>query len=467
MVTGITGQALAAKRKAKGLSQTDLATAAGISRTYLSQIERDDANISMSVLDRLMRALDIPSSPPLEAEPLSAPAVSVPSPGPTQPSDFIYYVMVALAQYLDQQRPYPYPEVLRQVLNWYAVKAIAAGRSVPLTFPDFLALCRRPLRAWWPESLDCLPAQIHPDMCLLIDSNLSELVVEIMSRLKLPAESSLAPSLQRVKAVVDQKAMLDLVVAAQANESMQSTYVKIRRFVVEHPWTTDRDLVQVFGFDGYRKVRAMYDEFAQYRDLAVQEGNMYHCPYCDGILNWVDNRFSCAKPSVCAMLKPSYFGKRRVPADPTVLRLNWGMHTRVCIPGKTELALYETLLDIKREHPMLASVALWPGGDIYDIQVRFADDVAWALDVKDFRDPAGLGRHLRGRAVENSLDPAIRWDEGFYVVPDYRLRETRGYIAQMKQAMAPIPLHTMILSESQMRKRIEQKIARLEDTADV
>lgn len=61
------GAAIAAKRKHLGFSQEKLARKAGLSRNYLSQIERDEAqNISVDIFLRLGDALGIEESELIE-----------------------------------------------------------------------------------------------------------------------------------------------------------------------------------------------------------------------------------------------------------------------------------------------------------------------------------------------------------------------------------------------------------------
>jgi transcriptional regulator with XRE-family HTH domain len=50
------------RRQEVGISQEELAKRAGISRTYLSDIERGLRNISVNTLTRLSRALDVTAS---------------------------------------------------------------------------------------------------------------------------------------------------------------------------------------------------------------------------------------------------------------------------------------------------------------------------------------------------------------------------------------------------------------------
>jgi transcriptional regulator with XRE-family HTH domain len=57
------GRQVLARRQEKGLSQTELAERAGISRNYVSLIERGEAtNISMKVINLLAETLETPSS---------------------------------------------------------------------------------------------------------------------------------------------------------------------------------------------------------------------------------------------------------------------------------------------------------------------------------------------------------------------------------------------------------------------
>jgi transcriptional regulator with XRE-family HTH domain len=51
-------EALKKYRALKGLSQEDLATRAGMNRTFVSQIEREQKNVSIDSLRRLANALE-------------------------------------------------------------------------------------------------------------------------------------------------------------------------------------------------------------------------------------------------------------------------------------------------------------------------------------------------------------------------------------------------------------------------
>jgi transcriptional regulator with XRE-family HTH domain len=50
---------LARERKSRGLSQRQLATLAGLDRTYVGSVERGERNVSIDNIERLAEALQI------------------------------------------------------------------------------------------------------------------------------------------------------------------------------------------------------------------------------------------------------------------------------------------------------------------------------------------------------------------------------------------------------------------------
>lgn len=60
---------LQAARRAKGLSQEELAHRAGLDRTYISSLERSVYNASIDVVDRLATALETEASDLLKRRP--------------------------------------------------------------------------------------------------------------------------------------------------------------------------------------------------------------------------------------------------------------------------------------------------------------------------------------------------------------------------------------------------------------
>jgi transcriptional regulator with XRE-family HTH domain len=56
-IRAILSEVLKQQRALRGLSQEDLATLAGVNRTFVSQIERQQKNVSIDSLRRLANAL--------------------------------------------------------------------------------------------------------------------------------------------------------------------------------------------------------------------------------------------------------------------------------------------------------------------------------------------------------------------------------------------------------------------------
>jgi len=55
------GDKLRELRKQKGLSQEDLASKSGLHRTYISDIERGSRNLSLKNIDKIAKALGLPT----------------------------------------------------------------------------------------------------------------------------------------------------------------------------------------------------------------------------------------------------------------------------------------------------------------------------------------------------------------------------------------------------------------------
>ncbi|MBI2634733.1 helix-turn-helix transcriptional regulator [Candidatus Peregrinibacteria bacterium] len=54
------GQRVREIRKQKGFSQEELATKSGLHRTYISDIERGDRNVSLKNVEKIAKALRVP-----------------------------------------------------------------------------------------------------------------------------------------------------------------------------------------------------------------------------------------------------------------------------------------------------------------------------------------------------------------------------------------------------------------------
>ena len=73
---------------------------------------------------------------------------------------------------------------------------------------------------------------------------------------------------------------------------------------------------------------------------------------------------------------------------------------------------------------------LWPGYDTYDIHIAFSNGDGWAIDVKDWRFPHLLARHLTPFQEVNGYSLT----KAFYAVPDERVRDNSQYLSILQNA---------------------------------
>jgi transcriptional regulator with XRE-family HTH domain len=112
------GATLQRLRLARGLTLEDLARIAGVSKSMLSQIERDKANPTIAITWRLANALGVPIGELLGQEPRAQPAVRVMEAHetPTLPGAHAGYVLRILG-----------PMDLAGKYEWYELTLAAGG----------------------------------------------------------------------------------------------------------------------------------------------------------------------------------------------------------------------------------------------------------------------------------------------------------------------------------------------------
>lgn len=291
-------------------------------------------------------------------------------------------------------------------------------------------LFTQPLRDWYPDPLDTLPDDIDPDLPLLQEplvdeSSLDEQVVLYLNARDMTG--NLSP--YGLRAIIDQRWMRDLVHWGRKDPaSRESEYRLIRRFLIEHPWTTEAELsTRLSSLRIYNPalVGDKYEQACVFDPSVRYKGQYWLCPHCQGLLYWVHGRPRCAK-HICERLYPGYQGMRSVAPRLDIRRLSWILHVRVCLPGQTELALYERLRELEAAG---LRITLWAGVDAYDHRVDFPWGQRWADDVKDYESPVTLARTLLKEPFPRYEDvPDLKWDRAFYVIPHYRLQLNPHYL---------------------------------------
>lgn len=379
------------------------------------------------------------------------------------------YLVGGVAEASKTQFRYPYPSLFRQALNQLSVLQLRHKQALPPEMKELLVMFESPIGDWWPgQPPRTLIEQFGKESVLLYEGQPEQWVWNYLE--KRGAKMLSPESLQFFQADIDQSSILEVMdICGKANPPLTQVYTTVRRFLIKHSWTTLSELQQELGSIpqlSMELINSFYETPADFNRLAKRKGSYWRCPHCDGILNWIDgNSPRCARHSVCGKLFPDYQGMQPLSERFDLLRLKWGLHRRVCVPGLAELKLFEWLEDLKKQRTGIRDVVLWPSVDQYDIQISFQDasNTVWAIDVKDYDSSVQLANKIREDKRSNF--GSLSWSLWIYVVPQYRLQWNARYIHQCKSALknpqgkSLLPQNVRIMSEEAFRQLVYRKIA--------
>ncbi len=371
----------------------------------------------------------------------------------TLPENVFPYLAIGMAKYAESMQKYPYPPELFYAQNQLSLAMLT---TYPDTITGFFNLCEKPLEQWWPGTL---PPGIDPRFELLYEGELDEQVVEFLLEYKLPAEATL----QDIQVILDNQLMINILNTARNAYITDPTtacdeYAAIRQYVIAHPWTSNGELRQHFRNLRYIKIQEVGSLYQDSRALnsvllyqrpGTKEPRYWHCPVC-GPLYQHSNRLGSVKPNACVGRCPGPQGWQDLDPANTLLVLKRGIHLRTHLPGITEIQLYQWLIqDVQPTMPDLQYVVIWPGVDRYDLQLKFRS-FTWAVDVKDYKDPFALGRHI-AQDNRQTVESALDWQQWYYVYPSYRETQRADYRACVLRAAGQLPSNIHILSEKQFK----------------
>jgi len=374
------------------------------------------------------------------------------------PDEVFPYLAIGLAKYVESEQKYPYPDELSYALNQLSLAMLI---TYPSTITDLFELFEKPLEQWWPSTP---PPGIDPRFELLYEGALDEQVVEFLLEYKLPAEATL----QDIQVILDNQLMINILNAARNAYiadpiGASGEYAAIRQYVITHPWTSTEQLRQQFRDLHYIKIQevgALYQDSRSLHSTLLhqrpgsQEARYWNCPVC-GPLYQRNNRLGSLKPNACLGRCPGPQGWQDLDPAGHPFVLKRGIHLRTLIPGTTEIQLYQWLTqDAQSTMPALQQVILWPGVDRYDLQLKFLRSSqrveVWGVDVKDYKDPFALGRHIVQDSRQAS-ESALEWQRWFYVYPSYREQQRSDYRACVLRAAGQLPSNVGIHSDKQFK----------------
>lgn len=366
------------------------------------------------------------------------------------------YLLIGLKEYIDREKKYPYPDLLRHGMN--ALSLEMKNISFPKTMNGFLRFVSEPVNDWCPKSF--IPQEFDDDFGLIDERSLSEEANDYLSELfengKIPEYASakikqLAIDNAKFMSIVDK---LRDAYDKDNPQQAQQEYNIFRPFLIQNQYTTPRDIRKAFRRSKYISV----EEVGELYEECENNQNYWYCDRC-GILTEKYGRLKGLKPSLCKNHRPDKSYVHQVQWETGLLRIKEGIYQRVCFPGIPELNLYSAMEALQKENPdYLKEVRLYPSIDRYDLQLRFSDDTVWAVDYKDVRDPYKLARNLKPLYSEGNL----RYDESFYVVSDRCIKNHSDYTDIARKAAEALPYETHLVSDKTFRNRVNQKISELQ-----
>jgi hypothetical protein len=364
------------------------------------------------------------------------------------------YLVIGLVKLLQQNSWYPYPDFLQRTCNILALMMV--NIPYPRTLAGFLKLIEEPVKDWYPLEV---PNSFDLDFGLFYDGRLSEEAAryfydELLERTQLPESASTITQQLAIENYQFQK-LIDRLREQSNTEFAQREYVLLRSFLIENPYTTTTHLRQEFGTGITQLINPQ--EVGNLYDDCDETLTHWNCERC-GPLTEKQGRLHGNKPSVCNDHRKSFNYVRKIKWERELRRVKPGIHTRVCLPGIYELQLFQKMLAFQNENPkQLDKVLLYPELDRYDLQLQFADGIVWAIDVKDYRSPY----QLAGKLLPIYCEGTLKYDEGFYVFPNYRILNRENYIQITREEAKKLPAKIHLLSDIEFEQCVISKISEL------
>lgn len=368
------------------------------------------------------------------------------------------YLLIGLKEYLNRDKKYPYPDLLRHGMN---ALSLQMKKSIPFpkTINGFLQFVSEPVNDWCPE--DWIPKQFDGDFGLIDEESLSEEANDYyFEKFKEKNNISEFASTKIKQLEIDNSKFTSIFKKLQDvydnddSQKAQEEYNIFRPFLIHNQYTIPGYLRKTFRRSKYISL----EEIGELYEECESNQTYWICDRC-GILTEKYRRLKGLKPSLCGNHSKDKSYVHQVKWEKGLLRIKDGIHQRVCFPGIPELNLYSALETLQEEYPdYLKEVRLYPSVDRYDIQLRFCDDSIWAIDYKDVRNPYRLAKNLKPLYGEGSL----HYNESFYVISDRCIENHSDYVKITRQEAKTLPYETQVVSDKFFRTQVNNKITELQ-----
>jgi hypothetical protein len=332
-------------------------------------------------------------------------------------ADAFNLLIIGLKELFDRPDDKTYP--LPQNLVW-ATQILFQTGQLPPSLWQMLQHWSRPVRDWWPEGW-YIPDSFDPAFGLVHERSLTEEgLAYYYNVLVEKAAVTTSYRSEHTQHALDnfrfQRLLNELKAEREtANEVTKQTidaaYVQLRRYLIEHPFTTSTAIRQAFWKS--RKIVRLEDVNGLYDDC-TSNASQWLCHRC-GPLHQQNGRIHGVQPTRCN--DHNYSKIEAIPWEAGMLWIRPGIHWQVYLPGVPELRLLADLEQLQNTYNRaIRQLTLWPMLDQYDLRIEFSDGTAWAVDMKDHRNPV----RLAGTLTILPSTGTLAYRTGFYVIPDER-----------------------------------------------
>jgi len=333
----------------------------------------------------------------------------------------------------------PYPAEAQRALDRTILACLLRGAEPPRSVPDLLVWCQEIPVVDWP--LD-LPEDLAAPNDYLIDPHALE-----------PTQLCYEWAIDHPDSATDQVDR-DLVFAAieQCRTARSpASYAAFRRLLIEHPVLTREEAAATALEPAFLPVAGLLPHIYLRAPVAwTRDGMFYSCGRCKTLLIPTrDDGWWCENDR-CRRTGPAPVGAtNHEDAGGGLLALTRPLRLFVTTPGRAELRLEKKLRGLHIHAQM------WPEYDAYDLLVSLPDGQVWAVDVKDWANPALLGRHIK------PLPETPRYDKAFVVVPDHRLRRRANYLdVVIRNMRRTVASKLVLMSERQFTAAVRDAVTR-------
>lgn len=366
--------------------------------------------------------------------------------------DAFNLLVIGLKEFFDRpnNEPYPLPQNLAR-----ATQILFQTGQLPPTLWQMLQRWSQPVQDWWPEGW-YIPDNFDPTFGLVSERSLTEESLSYYYNV-LVGKAAITTSyrFEHAQHALDnfrfQRLFNELKAERETatevgQQAIDTVYTQIRRYLIEHPFTTTAAIRQAFWKS--RKIVSIEEISGLYEECS-DNTTQWLCYRC-GPLHRQNGHLRGVQPTRCN--NHAHNTMQTVPWEAGMLRIRPGIHWQVYLPGVPELKLLADLERIQTTHNhAIRQLTLWPVLDQYDIRIEFSDGTAWAVDIKDHRNPVRLASTL---TILPSVG-ALAYRAGFYVIPDDRAQRDQVYMRLLGEK-AQLPASISILTHSQFVERITQ-----------